>query len=339
MVFSSIQYASTSNQMVLDESEKRTEALTLIVGNCRHPGGVKPAVAKIVEQEQADFSHESSFSSKVLSVDICPLMESLTYPHLTIDFAGASSDTILSRLEGIQPNRIFFEWFPSCISGTPGQNASPLLLPALNNAFQIIARDGELIIDHFPYAFSLPSASSAALEKLSVNNTELFPRVSLTIEKHGLSEREGVVSALLQKHDPFTLHICRGEHEELRNYLIFRIKNNKETTFEDSKCKFIKNKTKIIDGLVAQFAENLSMPQTELMIRISNGMLYSYQSTKEDKQGHWDLFEQHYYMKTRSSLITSKLQEIGFSDIEIKYYPVNPYNKRKHAWLITAKKK
>lgn len=335
----SFQNAFASKLISVDEVEKKTETLTLVVGNCRHPGGLKPAVGEIVEQEKGDFTHESSFGSNVLSVDICPLRGSLkTYPHLTIDFAGTSSDTILSRLGDVKPNRIFFEWFPSCVTGTLDQNATPLLLPALTNAFQIMAGDGELIIDHFPYAFSLMTDPLGALKKLSDCNKILSERVSRTLMKHGFSKREGVVSALLQKNDPFTLHICQGEHEELRSCLMFRIKNA-GSTFDDSKCKFIKGKTAIINGLISQFSESLPMDETELMIRISNGILYSYQGTKEDEQGYWDLFEQHYYMKTRTSLITSKMQEIGFSDVQINYHEVNPYNKRKHAWLITARKK
>lgn len=32
------------------------------------------------------------------------------------------------------------------------------------------------------------------------------------------------------------------------------------------------------------------------------------------------------------------LKNIGFVDVAITYHPVNPYNKRRYAWIIKARK-
>lgn len=312
--------------------------LTLVVGNCRRAGGVKESNAKIVEQDKADFTHSKSFEGRVISVDICPLQPHLNYPHLVIDFANTSPDAILSKLNEVRPSRILFEWFPSCVTHNDGHNITPLLLLALKNAFEILAPGGELFIDHFPYTLSLPTESPEAFkalgQKIKPNNEHI--RQAIDISK---LKEPGIISRCLQLADPFTLHICREERLELRNYLMFRIKNN-DAAFDDSECLFIKGRDQDINQLATCFASALSMDKTELMIRISNGMLYAYQDVKEEEQGYWDLFEQQYYMRTRGPLILEALFKIGFmvGDNAIQYHTKNPYNGRRHAWIISAKK-
>ncbi len=318
------------------------ESLTLVIGNCRRPGGLKDSTAKLVGQDKADFTHTKSFKGRVVSVDICPLRPPYLgkHTHLTIDFAHESPDTILSGLKNISPTRVFFEWFPSCITQNPGKNITPLLLPALRNAFAILPPGGELIIDHSPYTLNLPDSFPEALkalqgEKVNVNTTHL--REAITSPDR--FKEPGITSHFLQNADPFTLHMCHQEQEEIRKCLMFRVKND-DAPYNDAQCQFIKGKDHVISQLASQFSSALNMDKIELMIRISNGMLYSSQGVKEEEHGYWDLFEQHYYMATRGSLIFQALRNIGFivEEDAIQYHEVNPYNKRKHAWLISAKK-
>jgi hypothetical protein len=276
----------------------------------------------------------------VISVDICPLQPHLKkYPHLTIDFANTSSDKILLELANVHPTRVFFEWFPSCMTQSPGQNITPLLLPALKNAFAILSPGGELIIEHSPYTLSLPNASSEAFkasgEKVQINEKHLNKAVT----SFDRIEEPGIISHFLQVADPFTIHICLQEKKEIRDCLMFRVKND-DSPYDDAQCQFIKGKDQDINRLVSQFSSALGMGKIELMIRISNGMLHSSRGVKEEEHGYWDLFEQHYYMKTREPLILEALRNIGFitEDNAIQYYEINPHNKRKHAWLISAKK-
>lgn len=314
-------------------------SLTLVVGNCRKPGGVKESTARLVEQDKADFTHSQSFKSRIISVDICPLQPHLTYPHLIIDFANTAPDKILLELDNIHPTRVFFEWFPSCLTRSPGRNITPLLLPALKNAFAILSPGGELIIDHSPYTLSLPDASSEAFKALGDKVQIDKKHLSKAVSSFDRIKEPGIISHFLQMADPFTLHICRQEKVEIRNCLMFRVKND-DSPYDDAQCQFIKGKDQDISLLVSRFASALGMDKIELMIRISNGMLYSSQDVKEEEHGYWDLFEQHYYMKTRGALILEALRNIGFitEDNTIQYHAINPHNKRKHAWLITAKK-
>ena len=314
-------------------------ALNLVVGNCRRPGGLKESYARLVEQDRADFTHTQSFEGQVISVDICPLQPHLIrYPHVTIDFANATPHDILSKLKK-HPSVVFLEWFPSCVTETPGQNITPLILPALKNAFAILSPGGKLIIDHSPYTISLPDSSTDAFkslkEKVKANN--LHVRKAMPSPER-LSD-VGIVSQSLQIADPFTIHICRQEKNELRNYLIFRIKESSKP-FDDTKCLFIKGKCQTISELITVFSSALGMEMNELMSRISNGILYSAKGIHEEEQGYSDLFEQQYYMKTRAPLIVAALQDIGFvvKDNAIQYHEINPYNRRKLAWLISARK-
>ncbi len=315
-------------------------SLNLVVGNCRRPGGLKESYARLVEQDRADFTHTQSFKGRVISVDICPLQPHLIrYPHLTMDFANATPQDILSKLN-THPSVVFFEWFPSCITESPGQNITPLLLPALKNAFEILSHGGKLIIDHNPYTLSLPDSSNEAFKTLVGEKVQAKKELVLKAVTLGVRLQEiGILSHFLQIADPFTLHICRQEKNELRNYLIFRIKESSKP-FDDTKCLFIKGKCQTISELITVFSSALGMEMNELMSRISNGILYSAKGIHEEEQGYSDLFEQQYYMKTRAPLIVAALQDIGFvvKDNAIQYHKINPYNRRKLAWLISARK-
>lgn len=197
-----------------------------------------------------------------------------------------------------------------------------------------------MIIDHSAYVLYLPNSFSDAFktllgEKVQVDQGHLR---KATTSHERLSEC-GILSHYLQIADPFTFHLCLQEKTELRDYLMFRVKNGK-TPYNDASCQFIKGKCEDISRLVSGLASDLPMEMDELMIRISNGILYANKGIKEDEQGHWDLFEQHYYMKTRGPLILEALQRIGFvlENDPIQYHKINPYNRRKHAWIISARK-
>lgn len=317
------------------------DSLTLVVGNTRQKGWVKPCVAALVGQNEADFTHTNSFPGKVVSVDLYPLSNrsSKRYKHLTVDFVNSSPQTLLSKTHNIAPNRIFFEWFPSCQFNTPGKNLTPLLLPALKNAFEILAPDGEIFIDHFAYVGHWPTDFSSAFTKLKEEKANMtHVKRALGSPSREVLQAPGYIAQQLQKADPFMLHIIEGEHEEMRKALIFKAKNN-DQPFDDSACQFIKNKN--INQIIDRFAQHFpALEKIQLIANISNGMLYSYQQVKEEQQGYWDLFEQHYYMETRKTLIKQSLEGIGFraDTIAIQSFDINPYNQRKHAWIITAKK-
>jgi hypothetical protein len=280
-------------------------------------------------------------SGQVVSVDVAPLSTGIRYPHLAIDFVRTPSSEILSRLNQLQPMCIFFEWFPSCLTGSKRNNLTPLLLPALENAYKLLSPGGELIIDHLPYVSCLPDKSAEAIKGLEEvgASTTLIQQVNDTLKLHKISEKPGVVSRLLQKADPFTLHINRGEHDEIRSCLIFHYKNN-DTPFDDSKCQFIKGKDQVIYQICAQFSTMFDIPKLDMVALINNGFVSSYKRRNDETEAYWDLFEQHYYMATRADPIKKALVGMGFilGDNPIQYHPVNPRNNRKHAMIITAKK-
>lgn len=316
-------------------------SLTLVVGNTRKAGGVNTAVAELVGQNEADFTHTQSFGGKVVSIDRGIPPKSLSkkkYPHLCVDFVETPPSGILGKLGNVHPACVFFEWFPSCVIGEPGKTITPLLLPALKNAFEILAPEGKVIIDHLPYTLSLPDDSRGGFEKLnSIQANTAHLKEALGTEL-ALLRQPGFISRRLQMADPFTLHVCRTEHQEIRNCLMFRVKNN-DLPFNDAECKFIKDAD--INNMVCEFASSFGREDKKnLMAEICNGMLLSYKGEHEELQGYWDLFEQHYYMKTRGPLVLNALRDIGFTvtNDAIQYYAENPYNKRKHAWLITATK-
>jgi hypothetical protein len=137
-----------------------------------------------------------------------------------------------------QPNsqkRVVFEWFPThCRSSsvppsTPYSDAltplyheyQPLLLPALIKAFKVLGPGGKLIIDYIPYSLRLPSSQKTAIKALKrhgvpneVLTTNILDR--LTTES---KELPGIVSALWQQYDPFSISISKREINDILQFL------------------------------------------------------------------------------------------------------------------------
>jgi hypothetical protein len=327
--------------------EQPTE-LTLGVGNVRAGGGANKSVNELVGQEKGDFTHAHSFTGRVVSVDICPQRSQIQFDHLQLDFVNTSSPALLNRLSSVRPGRVFFEWFPSCVVGQPRNNITPLLLRALRNAFEILSPGGEVLIDHMPYVLSLPTVYSFAyktiIEAKGMNETHVRNAIAvLDFQKPGVVERlkePGVMSRLLQEADPFTLHICREEHEQIREYLKFRYKNP-SAPYDDSKSLFIQGRIQIIDEIISLIPDLDLYGVTNMVALVNNEQGYYFANQDDKPQGHWHLFEWGYYMKTRRSLIFKALRDIGFvvgEDTAIRFYPINPYNQRRYAWIISAKK-
>ena len=53
------------------------------------------------------------------------------------------------------------------------------------------------------------------------------------------------------------------------------------------------------------------------------------------------MFEYLYHLHARKRIISTTLTDIGFEvdeEASFQFFPENPYNKRKHAWLIKVHK-
>lgn len=206
------------------------QELTLIVGNTRGKGGLKESVALLVGQDTADFTHTKSFQGRVVSLDIDKLPQEENYEHLVLDFAKTTPSVIFEALGNTHPTRIFFEWFPSYVINEPGNNMTPLLLPALKNAFDTLGHKGEIIIEHMPHSIYLPDDYTEALGKLLKDvkcDLKYLQKLAITTDERTLS---GIMSKRLQKIDPFSLHVNEGLHMEMRAYLLAKAKNQAPTS-------------------------------------------------------------------------------------------------------------
>lgn len=70
---------------------------------------------------------------------------------------------------------------------------------------------------------------------------------------------------------------------------------------------------------------------------IQNGLVAYYSAGSTQYQGYFDLFDVYYYMETHKGSIRETLNDIGFRNVSIEYdSKPNPYNGRKHSWIIKA---
>lgn len=312
------------------ESDPAQKQLTLVVGNTRKKGGVKESVAQLVGQEDADFTHTQSFKGRVVSLDLESPHEKKVYDHLVLDFIKTKPDQIIDAL-GSHPARIFFEWLPSYVENESGNNITPLLLPALKNAFNILAVNGEVIIEHMPHAVYLPDEYTEALGTLIKEVKCDLKYLQISVASPIDKEIPGIISKRLQEADPFTLHVNRGLHMEMRAYLLDKAKNKVPT----SPQKY--TDYSIIDKGVEVFAKNFGVNKPTMAGMIQNGLVGHYAGKNQQYQGYFDLFDVYYYMETQRISILKTLSAIGFENASIEYLPEpNPYNGRKHSWIIKA---
>ena len=193
---------------------KEEAGATLVVGNVRRQGGMEPHMARIVGQEEADFTHRHSFKD-VTSLDVAPKGVRFKCKHVQADFLTVERRSLPAHLQ-----TIFFEWFPSACSeeGSPKVN-QPVLLSALRRAFELLPPGGHLVVDHFPYTKYLEGDPKAALMRLvreSTNSSFVRENILTPMSAVAAIERPvGMVSHLLQAADPFTIHISMREKTDM----------------------------------------------------------------------------------------------------------------------------
>ncbi len=316
----------------LQGSIPEIEDVTLVVGSIRMRGEVPNPVYDLVGQEYADFSHTKSFAdSKVISVDMRRCIIDL--PHiqgnwLSPDFPYNSQERVV---------RILFEWFPSHYrSRVPPSLPScreyqRLLLPALNKAYKVLVPGGKLIIDHIPYSVRLPSNYADAIEilkKCGVSEKILKKHVLRNLTEES-KQQPGIVSALWQRYDPFTISMSQCENEDILKFL---------------KGEIIPSLDKQTDLVAVQrslkrLVEIYKKTRPEIIKRNLIRDLEA-EKTGENPSGQLKIFRWVYGMKSRNDLMLNALRTIGFQvDMDIiQCFKKNPYNERHHAWIIKARK-
>jgi hypothetical protein len=296
---------------------------TLIVGCVRGPGRVQDSIAGIVSQATADFSHNSSFPGEnVISVDRGPCRTN--QPHiegdwLTLPFADNSQKCVM------------FEWLPSC---DPEMSYSPLLFQSARKAYSILAPCEELIIDHMPYVNSFPDDYKEALTAIRLEGKKTPIEIIRKIPKELEDRYPGIISQLWQQYDPFT--ISRSFRERVDIFNILRSEQRK-TSGEALTIPNIKdrqtNSTAVahsIEKLADIFKKDLSWVVSNLVSEMK----------EEIAPKLFDTFEWIYGMYSRGPVILEALRTIGFEVAAdaMQYHEINPYNGRRHAWIIKARK-
>ncbi len=301
---------------------------TLVVGNTRGAGGIDSSIESFVLPEGAatDFTHQSSFlDSTVISIDRGPCrIKTLKKLHIQGDFLS-------EPLKNSSYKRIFFEWMPSCAT-----DMQPLLQPSVSKAFNLLESGGELIIDHMPYRIALESDISKALKQLREFNHHIPEGIFNRIPKDKTKRYPGIFSEILQSIDVFTFHRSQRERPDIYNILIM----GKERVLLDSKSLFfpiiVDRQTKMEDvfATINKMSEIFGKSELEMYTDLISEM----QTNADGMQ--YLVFEWVYYMLSRKELIKNYLESVGFvvhKDF-IQYHETNPYNGRKHAWIIQAYK-
>lgn len=196
-----------------------------------------------------------------------------------------------------------------------------------------MAVNGEVIIEHMPHSVYLPDDYTETVGKLLKEvmcDITYLQQLAITPDERKIA---GIISKRLQKADPFSLHVNRSLHEEMRAYLADKAKNQKPTSPQQY------TDYSIIDKGVEIFAESFDVNKPTMAAMIQNGLVGHYFKKNEKYQGYFDLFDVYYYMKTQESSILKALSGIGFKNASIEY-SLNPnrYNGRKYSWIIKASK-
>ncbi len=301
---------------------------TLVVGNVREAGGVEANMSNFVKQSSADFSHTSSFDGHVISVDMGPCRT--RQPHIQGNWFDLP-------FKDNSQSRIMFEWFPSC------DNLKPLLLPAIEKAFTVLEPGGELIIDHMPYSCVLPDDCADAFRKIISNKLHLDVNVRGQIPKEPSERYKGILSEKYQHFDPFTFH--RGERERVDIYnILVGLKRQYTDNIINRIPLNILIRPNIEDHQTNENAVNLTVHKMANILGATDtnacDRIILEMQGKNSLPPIYDVFEWVYYMYSRNNLIIARLRKMGFTVDEnaIEYHETNPYNGRKHAWIIKTQK-
>ena len=160
-----------------------------------------------------------------------------------------------------------------------------------------------------------------------------FPKtyyVALQLRSLQKSQKKtpGIISALLQQYDPFSVSMSKCEINDILQFL----KNETHTPL-DQQTNFgvIKNSIRKTAQLVGK-----NRPDTK------NALIEDLTKEMEGKapSGLFKVFRLVYGNKSRGPAMITKLREIGFEikDDIIPCFKVNPYNGRHHAFIIEAQK-
>lgn len=318
---------------------KEAEGSTLVVGNVRRQGGLQPGMAEIVGQREADFTHRHSFRD-VTSLDVAPKGVTFKLSHIQADFLTVERERLPSGLR-----TIFFEWFPSSCSMLESPHLNqPLLLPALRHAFELLPAGGHIVVDHFPYAKYLEGDPKGALSRLLREGTErTFIRENILTPMSAVAADErplGMVSHLLQRTDPFTLHISLREKADITQACMvekLRLEGSDPTTaYGDTASN---------PGAAVRAARQIApivFPglEIEAAYRRTIAHLSTHGRSVDEHESIVSLWEMFYFMEARRDGMLRALREIGFevSDDFLQYFEVNPFNRRHHAWIFHARK-
>ena len=295
---------------------------TLIVGCVRGPGGVNETISGIVNQAAANFSHASSFpDERVISVDVGPCR--IKRPHiqgdwLTLPFADNSQ------------TRVMFEWFPSS-----NEMHTPLLLLAVHKAHAVLAPGGQLILDHMPYLISLTGDCSEALKEIRpyVSPALLREHVLKKLPADPKDRYLGIVSKLWQEYDPFTMSMSRRERGDILQHLMVK---KMELEGESAETKFLDRQTNpgAVDLSVAMLQGIFGHDSLHML----TALISEIKTTTFSEL--LNVFEWVYFMNARGPAMLDALRSMRFevADDAIRYHEVNPYNGRRHAWIITVTK-
>lgn len=303
------------------------ENTTLVVGNVRGCGCVDSKMKDFVFPEDAriDFTHTNSFSeSKVISIDLGPCrIKKLKKQHIQNDF-------LVEPFGNVSFNRVFFEWMPSC-----GSRTEPLLKPSIEKAFSLLSTGGELVIDHMPYRVALEDDVIAGLRQLKNYGHSVSIDLLRKLPRNAEDRYPGILSRLLQSDDVFTFHRSQRERSDIFNILV-----GKHRIFENDQIVFCPNIIDTQTNMDAVFNSVLKMAE---ILHKSENVMYSdlIAELRTELDGTlYLIFEWIYYMFSRKEQVREYLQTIGFIVNEdfLQYYETNPYNGRKHAWIMKVYK-
>jgi hypothetical protein len=185
-----------------------------------------------------------------------------------------------------------------------------------------------------PYIISLPDACNEALQKIRSEGKLTPTDIMRKIPRAPEHRYPGIISQLWQQYDPFT--ISRSYRERVDIFNILRSEQRK-TSGEELTVPNIQDRQTNITA-VANSIEKL----VEIFARGSSWVISNLVSEMKEEKAPMllDMFEWIYGMYSRGPAMLEALRTIGFEVAAdaMQYHEINPYNGRRHAWIIKARK-
>ncbi len=339
---------SASSDVSTAQKQSKFYNKAMVVGSVREPSGAKEHLAIAVDYFNANYSYSNGITAEGISSKntfsydrrrLSPESKKFSAQHIVGDFA------LDQNIPECTLKFVLFEWLPSVNGSVDRKNTYHdvnLTKEAATAAFRMLQPGAKLAIDFWPYTLDLPSDYMQALLQINgicFKDKNTFMREILTKahEEDPEKTKKGSLAKAWQQLNPFLFVVSSREKADLASLIFTRLTYELKGVEAVTQCFDVQINPDAAKKAWLKTAEIFSISEENMLTILSQDNLVMQDEIHTPEK---TAFFCCYHMFSRSQYMYDCLEQIGFDVAEdaLNFYNINPYNKRKNAWILTATK-